>query len=796
MMKGMMKSGNSPELIKPTHNAVVHRAIDQFDTFVAPDRRASYQRAVSTKNPLALSTFEERGVAIGAKLERVRNSQTYKGMSPEQQAQIRANLYDKYVAPSYANSGLRVPDKAMWVEMSKTNKNFMGSDDVNSQMNNAGVGTIANFVGGVDKGFTGVEIFGLKVANKTFQALHGMDSLFSANLSENFKKADTNVEKVLQHQIAVEQHHNDSVDFWLNTHYRDSLLNGVAHWTGEQVAAAPIYSAVGKALGIADTSSLSKALVSTKYGKVVYESIKGATDGFVGALVTSGGDVHEGKVNAIGGAVLGPVASKVGEKIASNALIKKWTGQILAKSGKPFVQDLAASAHHEETAISQHLLETGEHTPDKTIHFGNGISLTHTDENSGHITFQGVNHPYKTPQERQELMNKIITLHSQIRMHEDPLNEELHKAEKKAQNSIAQSLYGKPLSRLNKEQANRVFMKRQALIDQAAFEVPVHNPEEVKVEVQNELQEAYKTNPELAKRGAEIEKKYGVSIAGTVAEKNIENVALETGIKDKGATAEKIAKKIPKVKTPEVEYEPPDGASAFMNYRKQNLVYFKNPSNVKNLIKDEGLGMTEATYRARQAADGTVVGARDQRSWDKILTDERRQRFIDQLKKADGGAIKFESPMHQMLFHFAGRNEFSPALKAKFLREMKSMPGYENWNTKDFDKAADWTMLHVYELAKSGRLASEGNMFASTKIEGPTAKWTTWQFDLANENDLDQIKLISDGLKRWPQVKKQTMNIVKSITDMKYHAKTVDDYIKFDQELSNVAAAAARQAGN
>lgn len=736
-------------------------------------------------------------------------------MTPEQKIQVRSNLYDKYVAPSYASSGLKLPDKNSWVSMSERNHSILGADDVNSQFVNKSTQALINAAMGLDSGLGSVAMFGLQVPNKIFQALHGMDAFFSAHaapFNHDYSKAPNGetgtdkAQKIIDRQINQIQHHNNDVDFWLNTHFRDTKLNSIAHWTGEQIATVPIYKAVSegiKAFEIANQTtkfgSLSRALTATTKGKVVYEGLKSATDMFLSTLVTSGGSGKEAAYAAIGGAIMGGATTK----LASYSLIKKWTAKALSMGGKPFAEDLAASANHEVTA-KMHMQED--------VSVGkNKIKIKTKNDGSGMIIHEGNEYHYANKEEGQKLFDSFIKETNAARAQEDPLMHGLHTAEKHAQDSIAQQLYGRALGELNPRQQKRVLAKRMELINQAANEAPAHLPEEVTTEAQQQLDKEFETNPGLKARSEAIQKKYGISIAGTTAAKNGENVALETGIKDPGATTRKIlaaakesGNRTAKKKAQfalgtgkkEYEYEPQNGASAFMHYRKNTIAYLKKASNARELIKDEGLGMGETKYRTeRRASDNTLVGDRDKRGWDQIVTDERRKRFVEQLKQADGGAIYFESDMHRMLFHYADKNSMSPGLKAKFMREMRAVPGYEQWTTKDFDKAADWTMLHVYELAKSGRLVNEGNVFSST-IPGVPAHWTDWQFELANENDAAAFKLITDSLGRHPEVKISVLKAVKGLASMKYKAGTVDKYIEFDKGIQEIAAHAAAEAGH
>ncbi len=719
---------------------------------VSPDKQASFLKAISTKNPLALSTFEERGASIAAKVTRIRDNEAFKKLPKEKQVATLGNLYDEYVVPSYKGFNLPVPAKDTWVKLAEVDHGIGRRTDANSFYDTPLEQQGMHVLAGLDTTASGIILFGAKVSNKYFQALHSIDNVFSAHLPESmqhhqsltdviegnpahatpdalenyFKKA----EQQNQRLINYEKQHIDGVDVWLNSHYRDSTLNSLSRMGGEALAAMPIYEAVGAGLGaageIGGAGSLSSKLGATKLGKWVYGTLKTATDGYLSTLAVTG-DKKEANVGAIGGAILHGAGAPISEKIASFPLIKKWTASILAMGGKPFAQDLAASAMHEE-------------------------------EVAGHVT---------TPEaiKHVEGFNKNRELN-------DPITAQLHKAEKVSQDSIAQQMYGKGVRNLSKQQRAKVFAKRLELINQAAEEAPVHLPEMQLAETKAEISKQAEATPELGQWFKTLEQNFGGSVPDVVAKNTIKAVATETGIVDSSVVLKKLSKSqqlMKRAKEATAEYEPIDGAHAFHSFRANTVSFLRNP-----------------TRGERLAADGTRVGSRDKRTWNEILKSDNREKFIEVLKEADGNRIHFENDLHRMLYHYSNRENLEAPLREKLLREIKKYPKGTLKTAQDAATAADNVAVHLYELAKSGRLSEEGNMFKSTNIN-PDWNPTKWQMQLHTENDQEQLQMVKDALKRHPKQLKAAISGMNSLISMKYQAEDITKYLEIDAEIRKMA---------
>ena len=173
------------------------------------------------------------------------------------------------------------------------------------------------------------------------------------------------------------------------------------------------------------------------------------------------------------------------------------------------------------------------------------------------------------------------------------------------------------------------------------------------------------------------------------------------------------------------EYEPKEGASAsfsmkdFKNLRNESVSYLKNPSN------------------GRLAKDGTRVGARDKRTWNERMKSDNFNDFIDDLKYADGNNIIFEDPRHRLLFHYANRAELPTEVNNKLRRMLKYK--FPDDDAQSLGKRADRLLVHLYQLARVGRITKDKNVFKSSEFAGAPTKW---QFDLNTEVDKQEIDML------------------------------------------------------
>jgi hypothetical protein len=318
-------------------------------------------------------------------------------------------------------------------------------------------------------------------------------------------------------------------------------------------------------------------------------------------------------------------------------------------------------------------------------------------------------------------------------------------------------------------------MRRLELIREAEFELPSHVPDLNKAEVEHSNAQEMAENPMFARAAAELAQLFpDIKLDDVVNENQINDIEKQTGIINNDAVAKKVsdskeivlAKPTPKGKDKKISPE------LFASHRVDSVSYFKNPAKAGE----------------RRAADGTLIGGRDKRSWNERMKAENTEDFIETLKAADGNRIKFENPYHRMLYHWANRDSLPTAVRDKLLREMKKVSeksGRYGLSSADFSREADWALVHLTKLAHTGRLSAERNMFASTHLQGPMA-FSPWQVELQTEIDQQEMDYLKKTMSRHPQGGKALEATIKMFQANRFNAKTPDEWLLYHKVIGNL----------
>jgi len=744
-----------------------------------------------TNKILSLPSFASRGAAIAKRLEDVKADPKYQALPEEHKAKVRASIYDKYVPKSYAGFHLPVPDKNTWVgatgrdtsirdynihtagKQQKLSESY--STDRQDQMGK-------DLVVGASKAWDGIALFGAKVTNKAFSSMHGLDSYFSHKDDTGLLAKSANIEKSIQRNVSnyedAQRAKIQSDDFWIQTHPRDTVIGSLAGLTGELIATLPLYEAIGAVAPVARAGEaaakvlpLTARLASTPVGKFVAKRIISASDFYLASLSESGGNKTTAANEAKGvaefegaAAIGGKYASAVGgefaksetgqkliQKIASAPLIKKWTANTIAMGGIPFAQDVAQSAHAEMNHADDWFMKPGNLT-DLTI--GKDHELTHgiivhpATDTTGHFTDADMNvYSYGSRETQQKGYEELARRAEAKRNEMDPVMAKLHEAEKVSQNSIAMAKYGKPLVGLEDKDKLEVLAERWQQINQAALEAPVHLPELHKDEVTQNIAKARIASPAFNNFAAGLEK-LGVDIPGAVTENNISAIAKETGISNVEGATKKLNKAEKRTKGTSISPE------QFAQHKVDTNAYLRAP---RNRIQ--------------------VAEAISDRSKEGLI------KFKKLLRDAGGNRLHFENAAHEFLYHYGNRKQLPEGLANSLVYRIKQLKGYENASTKDIQKEADWLHVHLSNLAGSGRLASEGNMFRSSKLTAPFS-WTKWQHQLSEETDAAMLAPARAALKQHPHALKGFDATVKAIQAASANITTPDEYITFKRTLA------------
>lgn len=259
--------------------------------------------------------------AVTGKLDRVRQSDNYRSLSPEHQASVMSHYYDKYVAPTLKENGIEPPEKADWIK--GYGRTLEGGDP--STASRAGTFTSAAISGQADMARLTGNIF--KAVTKL-----GDPRVDSSGVTKKIMDFADSVQKVSTDYDSAFQSRHD-VSGWLS------------NFAGHIIGDAPAYMAAGVGAegiipSLAEKSALSKGF------KVAYQSLK--TSGEVMAVQAGEGkslpDVFAG----------GLTAFILGSGIHATAL--KFKSAQLATGGEPLANKVAHDANVGE-------IREGESTP-------------------------------------------------------------------------------------------------------------------------------------------------------------------------------------------------------------------------------------------------------------------------------------------------------------------------------------------------------------------------------------------------------------------------------------------------
>lgn len=796
----MQSISSTPSSIINKTPLVYRRPVSSSSSDIfAKTREEQYKKAINTKNPLSLPTFEEQGASVQAKLLRLYQNKDYQNLKPEERVAVRAKIYKDYVVPSFKAKGLQPPEIKTWLKATKSSDFNV---DPKSFFESPSIRAMHDLLLGATNQAQKVALFGIKLESKTLMSMYGLGDILTgisaaspAVKQEAHEFIDANREvakKLIKIQSASLQQGLYKTNFMVQTHPREGFLASAPRWTGEQIVQLPLYMAASSAIeasiakkvalgtvaGPAETGlqNLTKSLATSPIGKFVGRRLYTAATMFIGS-VASGDSSREATKTAIGTAgletVAAPILNPITNRLASSALIKRWTANMLAMGGQPFASSVAETALNDATAMAEKVGTKDTEPITNTAFHGRVVEYRQPKENgfrSGYFSVNGEKYEYKTAEERLQTYDAIENRLREHRAAEDPVLHKMMEAERYTVESIALRNFGKPLSKMTPEEVNAVLKRRMELIEEATYELPAHVGDLNKMDVQEENAKDSVEHPIAGSFAAKMKAAGFPDVDEIMNESQIEEIEEQTGIKNSKNTVKRIAKvRTPKTATKEIT----SGAASlspeeFLKHNNDTIAYFRN-------------------REPRRAADGTLIGKRDKRPWNIRLATENTKEFVETLKEADGDKIHFENDYHRMLFHWANRDKLPKPVREKLLREMKKIvetgprPRY-NMTAKDFNLEADWSMVHLLKLAQSGRLSSEGNVFYSSKLGGPE-NWTPWQKELQTEVDKKEIELLRKLTIRHPEAKKALSSSMKKVQAMRFESQSPQDWMVYNDAV-------------
>lgn len=723
-----------------------------------------------------LPTFADRGTAIAKRLESVKADPKYLKLSPEHQARVRADLYNKYVPASYAGFHLPVPDEKEWVEATGREQHIEKklSDTYHE---NRGMQFAEDAASGAGKALNTIAMYGAQLSNSAFSSIFNLNEHYSNKNEVKLEaalpvyKAEKQIQRGVENFIDSRKASVQTDQFWLDTHPRDTIIGRLGSNAGELIATLPLYEAIGT-LGIGGrvvegarsikaggtlaagmegpVRPLTQKLLGSAVGKFVAKRLITGTDMYLATLATHNGSQRaaiEGVL--VGGAMeVSGSAIQSGLRIAAAPLIKKWTANTIAMGGKPFAQDIAKSAYSEMQPLEWWLKNGAEaDIPEykNAVQLSHDIAIFPKSETEGHFVRNRQTFHYNGTKERQLIFDHLHKENLQLREVQDPVMAKLHEAEKATLNSIAIQQHNTFFDHLPDEKKLDVLGVRWNQIHEAALEAPVHLPDLHKDEVEHDIQTQRAASPMLNSLLSDLEKQ-GVQVGDAVVANNTEQIAKETGISNVQAASKKVAKA--------TKPKNPISADAYASHKIDTNGYFRAPRN--------------RTQVHEAVSDRSKEGL---------------NKFIDLLKDADGNKIHFENQTQRMLFHYGNRKSLPASMSSALLYRIRQVKGYEGMKAADIQKEADWLHVHLYNMAGSGRLSSEGNIYNSTKLGAPFS-WTKWQKQLSTEADASTIKAAQIALKQHPNALKGFNTTVKMIQKASTNIETPEEYIAYKRALA------------
>lgn len=643
------------------------------------------------KDPLTFTDKQDQHAAVLARVKRIMDNPKFQQLPTEHKDGVLNNYYDKYVVPSYMDSGFTPPDKQTWVQQIQKSKisaqdYYPDHDTLTYARTYAGVKRAAGEI------FSGVSQSGIWLHKEAALSQLGLTEIFTApfvsggakSLDESsFKPQREQIEQA--HKYASEQVHKisddmvNSANFFLQSYPSKKLMDKLDSFVGEQILQLPLYEGIGAARkllvgkGLASLEQVQKAnnltniLKASKTGTFVAKRLGDAFDGYVGSTLQGQTD-GEKKASMLAFMGFGAIAEGVG--VAGRNLIKKFTSETLAAGGRPLQESVTNEAIHE--------LDNG------LVH---GMPV----------------------QEPEHILAALKNGHET-----DPVKAKLVDGEKISLSSLAMQKHGKPWNQLSKRQRNAIRAERGNLVNDTIRELPLHQPEMAKANIDQQLAKDIKENPNLARRIQELKQNFGVDASSAVFESEQEAVTEVTGQKSSQGSTDKVGKQIEQTTKTKQESQVTaalEEPRKFAQLKEESIAYFRNPSPSKQSKFD----------------------------YSKWLEDMDRHDFISELRSHLGDQPFFENPEHLLTWAVQFKDQMPKPFYDRIIEEL-------NWSDPT-GTAASWQQKaknmerHLDKLADTGRLWSEGNVFRSSNFDNWTNR-TQWQRQLNPEvekKEMDEL---------------------------------------------------------
>jgi hypothetical protein len=686
-----------------------------------PKQKTTVPSQISINKPVDYSyikhlpTFSERGTAIAKRLESIKGNPKYQALDEQHKTAVRADLYRQLVPDSYRLSGLKVPDEKTWVEASGRDTSdpaYHGAMSTSYGMQGAtttygrrAIEVMQDTINGTNNAVDNVALFGIRATNRMLMQATGLAGMFShpapnePTLQQKYTRSSA--AKTINNLADTERHSILAEDFFHETHPRDTFLGQMQTIDAEMLVQAPLFAGIGKGVAALGTAAikgvgyatgeqtLTKVLAATPAGAKVMQTLVAAADGVIGVGVATGGNKQAAEIGGILG-IAGPLAGPI-LKSGARAEADFITGTIKYVTPSVIKDYFAKLMSQGGKPLATELVNSAAHESNEEIE--GSLIRERRAANSARAT-------------------------------NDPVAAKMHDAAKVSLNSIAVDMYGKPLRGITASKRLLVKARALSMVQEAAAEAPARLPAETLAETQQAMEKQGVENPGLKAYYARLEKLTGKPVASTVAENTVEQVKHETGMLNSDSAAKAVRGGTKRVLRTELglDKEPAEGASASHGA----------PSTEADLVRKD---------RSQLQA---TLGERAKANWGA---------YYEQLKQARKVGVRFESPEHRMLFMYGNRESLPQELQDKLLYRMRQMKGYSTheMSIADIQNRADWTHVHLLEMAHSGHFQpDEPGMFRSTKIGSPL-DGTKYMMQMKREADNKQIAPLMAALKNHPK---------------------------------------------
>lgn len=461
---------------------------------------------------------------------------------------------------------------------------------------------------------------------------------------------------------------------------------------------------------------------------------------------------------------------------------------------------------------------------------GRGISdAPHPDmPNVGHLVYNNKYYRYTNLTEMRTQYERLVRkAESDLRQY-DPVRDSMTRASERVLYNLANQEFGRgDISRFTPEMLHRLYARYSQFLNEAAEEVPQHNPQDVRKEVTTQVSAQAQSSSQFASFAQRAQQELGVDVVEAVTEDRIRQNKDQTRpsifrtIRDltQAAFRRSTGDASPMVDgidsaytgfpsqifTENSDYEPQEGASAsyggitpdvrrmMRSQRIANVETIKKArNNARRFLTDRDAREARLSSN-RLASDATFVGQRDPRTYNQRLAAETTDDFVKTLEQSlllnpndhpVASGVVFEHPVSRFLFHWGDRKKLPRAVVEKLAKEIRKVSNDRSITYQQMDRASDTVAKELIGLAKINDIKSDGAMhiYGSNKY---FAAQSIWQLDLVEKvNDFEK-QLMGTILGNHPEALRDMEMVLNILQPKRTAAYDIEDWIKYNRAIDD-----------